>query len=418
MDSHRYPRTPLRQFLVSREFGGAADIALHLARDWRDDRGANAEVWLPGEGRAAEVVRATALPMRRYDLDGASAASRWRAVRANLVVGARLAALPAGIQHIHTPMAYGALWRAFRRARGPSIVHVHLDYQVEAMRWAFRSPPACIVTCARFMVDRVREALPDSLRDTQRIAVIPNAVNTERFFPGDKLAAKQKVGAPLDRPLVLMLANLAPHKGQLTAVRAVAELVRGGLQMECWLAGVDRADGAPFQTTLQQEIRGLGLIEHAQLLGFRDDAPDLLRAADLLLLPSTSEGLPLTLLEAQASQVPVLAAPTAGIPEIIEDGKTGCLLPAHDFKSYAAAMRELLVNRTWRERMVRTAYEQCLHSHCWANYFGQMCDLYAELKNPQTASHHTTATKSQFRCGSHPLANLALHRETSHESLA
>lgn len=408
----------LRQFLVSREFGGAADIALHLAREWRDVCGGEVEAWLPGEGRAADVARAAALPIRWYDLDSASAPSKWRAARANLTLCARLAASPAGIQHIHTPMAYGALWRAFRRARGPSIVHVHLDYDIESMRWAFRRPPAVIVTCARFMEARVREALPTSHRDQQRVVAIPNAVNTDRFYAGDRRAAKAKLGAPADRPLVLMLANLAPHKGQRTAVRAMAELMRGGLDACCWLAGVDRAPDAPFRTELEREIESCGMTSHVTLLGFRGDAPDLLRAADLLLLPSTSEGLPLTVLEAQASRVPVLAAPTAGVPEIIRDGETGFLIDADDYLAYAARMRELLLKESLRECIAHAAHEQCLRAHGWAAYFARICALYDELLESPRPARAVKPRARSTRSASPALELPTLNRVTCDESLA
>src|SRR5262249_48318367 len=151
---------------------------------------------------------------------------------------------------------------------------------------------------------------------------VPNTVDTARFFPGDRQEAKAKVGAP-PLPLVLMLANLAPHKGQETAVRAVAELKRRGIDVACWLAGEERGGGDAFTVRLRGLIAELGLADRVRLLGFRGDAPELLRAADFFLLPSTHEGLPLTVLEAQASKVPVLASATAGIPEAVQDGETG-----------------------------------------------------------------------------------------------
>ena len=79
--------------------------------------------------------------------------------------------------------------------------------------------------------------------------------------------------------------------------------------------------------------------ECVRLLGQRDDANVLLRAADFFLLPSTNEGLPLSILEAQATKVPVLAAPTAGIPEIVRDAETGFLIPATDAPGYAHRIR-------------------------------------------------------------------------------
>ena len=73
---------------------------------------------------------------------------------------------------------------------------------------------------------------------------------------------------------------------------------------------------------------------------------DLLRAADFFLLPSTHEGLPLSILEAQASGVPVLAAPTAGVPEVVTDGETGFLVPIRSSAALAEKINWCAVNRS------------------------------------------------------------------------
>ena len=128
--------------------------------------------------------------------------------------------------------------------------------------------------------------------------------------------------------MVLMLANLAPHKGQATAIRAVQILKRRGIPVDCWLVGERRTDVGSYEAELRQLCSALGVQDIVQFLGFRRDGPDLLRAADVFLLPSTHEGLPLSVLEAQAAHVPVIGAPIPGILEVVEDGMTGFVVPA------------------------------------------------------------------------------------------
>jgi len=181
-----------------------------------------------------------------------------------------------------------------------------------------------IITCARFLVDQVRNALPDHLQRTQSIVAVPNAVDMDRFHPEDKDLAKQKVGAPRNIPLILLVANLAPHKGHKgheTAIRAVAILKERGVNAWLWFAGIERGDSLEYTERLKTLCGELGVAGRVRFLGQRSDVPELLRAADFFLLPSTSVGLPLSILEAQASKVPVIAAPTAGIPEIIRHVK-------------------------------------------------------------------------------------------------
>jgi glycosyltransferase involved in cell wall biosynthesis len=368
----------VRQFLVSHEFGGAADIAVRIACALRCEHGPDVEMWLPGEGRAAQVVRDCHLPIRWYDMDAAGGRSWAAAAWANLRLAAQLSRRRRSIVHVHSPIVYGAFRRAFQIAGVTTVVHVHLDFSVDLLQWAFRHPPHAVISCARFLEERVRLALPGPAAD-RRMVVIPNAVDTTRFQPGDKAAARQALGAPLARPLVIMLANLAPHKGQVTAVRAVAELRRRGIEVSCWLAGVDRRPGAPFQSELTALIEELRVGDLVRLLGFRSDTPELLKAADLLLLPSTSEGLPLTLLEAQACHVPVIAAPTAGIPEIVIDGETGFLAPANDSDAYANRIELLLRDRETARRIAETAAARCRAEHNWETYHRQVRDLYAHL---------------------------------------
>jgi glycosyltransferase involved in cell wall biosynthesis len=370
---------PLHQFLVSREYGGGADIALKLACHAQAMDDARAHVWAPEEGRASQCVRALGLPIHFYDGRGIFSRSRIRAGAANLVTAARLRRLGRGLIHVHSPFTYAALRHGFRLAGVKRVLHIHLDFELDSLRWALRSPPDLIVTCARALMDKVREALPPQARNCQRIEAVPNAVDLQRFKPAEKAESKRRAGAPLDRPLVLMMANLAPHKGQETAIRAIAELRRRGTCAQLWLAGADRAEDRSYESKLRGLICELELQDRIELLGFRADGPALLQAADLLLLPSTSEGLPLTLLEAHATKVPVLAAPTAGIPEIVTEDQTGYLIAAHDHLGYADRIARLMADNETCQRITEAAYRRCVAEHCWDAYWRRISTIYKEL---------------------------------------
>ena len=95
---------------------------------------------------------------------------------------------------------------------------------------------------------------------------------------------------------------------------------------------------------LQEEALNLGIQENVKFLGFREDVPSLLRAMDVFLLPSLSEGLPLSVLEALALQKPVVASDVGGIPEVVEDGITGYLVPPKNPQALADKILLLLRN--------------------------------------------------------------------------
>jgi glycosyltransferase involved in cell wall biosynthesis len=273
----------------------------------------------------------------------------------------------------------GALRWGLMRTGLTRVVHIHLEEGEPSLRWAFKSPPDLIISCARFLVDLVRRALPKGSAGRTRIVAVPNAVDTEQFTPGSKEQAKARVGAPAGRPLLLMLANLAPHKGQETAIRAVALLKQRGLEVTCWLAGLERHGEGAYTARLRTLIHEAGVGDRVQLLGQRRDAPDLLRAADFFLLPSTNEGLPLSVLEAQATRVPVLAAPTAGIPEVVRDDETGFLIPASDVEGYARRVEQLLANPGLADRVAEAAFLHTTREHSWTTYCRRVVELYDEV---------------------------------------
>lgn len=371
------------QLLVSRELGGAGLIGLQIAESLRRNK-LSSRVWVPGGGPAEREARRLGLSVSQYGIDAAQSRWRLRAAWGNWQVSRRLQQVGAGLVHVHGVLYYGMLNWGLKLSRLKRVVHVHIEEHLEGLRWALRSPPELIITCARFLIDHVRLALPPNAQQRQRVEVMPNAVDTERFAPGDKGKAKESMGVPADRPLVLMLANLAPHKGQEIAIRATALLKERGMDVACWLAGMERGDDS-FTARLRGLIGELEVEDRVRLLGQRSDAPNLLRAADFFLLPSTHEGLPLSLLEAQASKVPVLAAPTAGIPEVVQDGETGFLIAADNAAGYADRLQILLTRPELGRRVAEAAHAQIVARNSWPVYCRRIQELYQEVLNDNGA---------------------------------
>jgi glycosyltransferase involved in cell wall biosynthesis len=125
--------------------------------------------------------------------------------------------------------------------------------------------------------------------------------------------------------------------------------------------------------------RELGIDERVTFAGFRNDVPQLLEAADMVLLPSTSEGLPLTILEAQAARAIVLAAPTAGIPEVIEHGRTGYLIGAKDAAGYALQIGALLRDASLLQGVVAAAHRHVCDHHGLKSYGDRVLGEYDRL---------------------------------------
>ena len=171
----------------------------------------------------------------------------------------------------------------------------------------------------------------------QKIEVIYNGIDVQRFIPNADVReqTRRNLGIQSDETVVIHVARLDPLKDHLSAIRAFG-LLNETPRVKLLIVGE-----GPERNNIQAEIEKLGLHARISMLGLRDDIPDLLNAADACLLTSRSEGIPLTLAEAMATQLPVVATKVGGVPEIVVDGESGILCEAGDTKSLAASISKL-----------------------------------------------------------------------------
>ena len=169
-----------------------------------------------------------------------------------------------------------------------------------------------------------RAGLDVGVGTPEQYRVVPNGIDLARF-------------AVERRPVpgrVLCVARLAPQKRPDLLVRAFRR-IDGELQLV--------GDG-PLRADVERLIAELGLAERVRLLGARDDVPELRAEASCVALASDYEGCPLTVLEAMAAGVPVVATRVGGVPELIDDGRTGLLVPPGDEEALAAAIARALAD--------------------------------------------------------------------------
>ncbi len=204
---------------------------------------------------------------------------------------------------------------------------------------------------SRALASLARERL--SLPEHPAIEVMPNFVDTERFRPASEPPRELLRSLFHDRPeaaLVLCHAsNFRPVKRPLDVVRAFA-LVRAERPALLLLAG----DG-PDRPAVEAEVRALCLSRDVAFTGTARELAPLLSASDLFLLPSAQESFGLAALEAMSCGVPVLATRTGGLPEVVDDGQTGVLVPVGDVHALANAALRLLANDPERARLSKNA---------------------------------------------------------------
>ncbi|MCS7054563.1 MAG: glycosyltransferase family 4 protein, partial [Thermoflexales bacterium] len=215
-----------------------------------------------------------------------------------------------------------------------------------------------------------------------RIEVVHNGINLPAFdtalIAQARADVRTELGLTPDDRIVLTLARLAPNKGHRYLVEAMPEVIRSFPHTHFIFAGVPDE-----QPALERLAETLNVRSHVHILGFRSDTLRLLAASDAFVLPSLGEGLPLSVIEALAAGLPVIATWVGGIPEIVCHGENGLLVPPAD----AAALRSALLNVLSLDEATRARWRVAAHQtagHFTAEAMAaRMLDVYRSvLKSP------------------------------------
>lgn len=161
-----------------------------------------------------------------------------------------------------------------------------------------------------------------------------------------KMKESNLIIKPAEKKLLLYTGRLAEFKGVQYLIDALALLKKTRTDWVCWIAG----DG-PKKAQLEKQAKRCGLKHDIVFLGSRNDVPSLLSLTDILILPTLFENQPLSVIEAQLSGTAVIASKVGGIPEMIEHGITGVLVPPKDAQSLAINIDYLLKHDSYRMRL-------------------------------------------------------------------
>ncbi len=194
-------------------------------------------------------------------------------------------------------------------------------------------------------------ALKHKLKPRKGICVIRNGIDVDLFNSGKKTSAGIINDLINDGDTVIgMIGRLSRQKQPLFFIDIAHELLKSNDRLKFFLIG----DG-PLKNECEKRISSRGLEGNIFLLGDRDDVAELLKSIQIFVLPSAWEGLPLTILEAMAMGIPVIASQINGIPEIIDSGEDGFLVEKNYFRGFVEKVELLLKDKQLYEKISRNA---------------------------------------------------------------
>ncbi len=305
-----------------------------------------------------------------------------------------------------SPLAHIRAFRslvAILRAEQPDLVHAHMPISGFLARLAARiaGVPTVAYTCHGFLFNHASSSLPRrglslamewiaarvtdvfltvseaEARDARRLHIharaepVRNGRDPAIFHPNPRARdrIRAELGVPPDRVVIIAVSRLVWHKGYpelAVAMRSVPEA-------ELWVVGerLDSDRGADMATLL----RNAGLGYRLRMLGYRSDIPALLAAADIFTLPSRFEGLPMSVIEAMLTGLPVVATNVRGPAEQVVDNETGLSVPAGNAAALGAALGRLVRDPDARVRMGQAGRRRALDHYDEAKVLSHTLDL-------------------------------------------
>jgi L-malate glycosyltransferase len=298
-----------------------------------------------------------------------------REAAAQLRSARRIAALAAGFDVVlsFNLQAHLESVLAARRARRPVVVEV-VDLVRGGLGLRFLRLATALADATIANSAATAATLGPRARSVQ---VIHPGVDLERFAPGPADAAvRAQLTAVPEAPLVGIVGRVDPRKGVGVLVGAMARLEGPAAEARLAVVG-DVGIGTAEDTAALRATAHRLLGDRIRFVGRRRDVPEILRALDVLVSASYAEPFGRALLEAQASGVPAIGTRSGGVPEFVEDGVTGLLVPPLDPAALAAALQRLLGDASLRDRLAAAGRAQAERRFELADRYDAVAAVYA-----------------------------------------
>jgi glycosyltransferase involved in cell wall biosynthesis len=296
-----------------------------------------------------------------------------------------------GILHAAAPMCYRAAGLAGRIAGVARVCHLGFPPQAGELERSFLSGPDAVIGCYVQQAADER-GLIARLAPACRVVGIPNGIDTTRFSPTSPPGEDRdrwRFGA---KHVVVILGHLSDVKGHPTFIDAASSVAARLPDTAFVVVGTDSTQPG-FQRTLEQQAAGLGIGERVHFVGFQTDVAPILRAADVVALPSLAEGFPLAVLEAMACGKTVVATPVGGVEEAVSDDVSGLLVPPGRADVLGTALLDVLSNPARAKALGQAARRRVEERFSVTLFADRVQQLYDELLIKKRAGQHARLSK-------------------------
>ena len=215
--------------------------------------------------------------------------------------------------------------------------------------------------------------------------VVHNGIDLAEWRPrADRAAVRAALGLPEDAQVVIVVGRLSPWKGHKTLIEAFSRLPASLGDARLLIVGDCIFWEQSYRDELEKLAEDLGIAERTVFTGHREDIPDLLAASDLFCLPSQNEPFGRVVIEAMAAGLPVVATRGGGVPEIVEDKRTGLLVTTDRVAEMSSALAELLADEPRRRQMGRAGLRRAREHFDLAVTVAKIEDVYDRLLQRKT----------------------------------
>lgn len=319
---------------------------------------------------------------------GARARAAYPLVAARLAFELRKRKIDVFHAHLFDPSVVGLPAALVSRTPVRLLTRHYSDYHTRINRtWHTRLDKLCtrLAHTVIAVSDQTRRVMVEEEGATPaKIEVVHNGIDMARVRGVTEVQVaklRHELGVQ-NCQIVLVPGRLHPEKGQEYLLRALPELLQNrGSNIRVLVAGA-----GSYLSAYQALARDLGVADAVQFLGFRNDIAELMSLSDVVVLPSTAEAFGLVLLEAMALRKAVVATNVGGIPEIVEDGKTGVLVPPASPHALAQAIGELLANEALRAHLGRAGEARVQEKFLFETMIRRYEDIYRRLVTARSAA--------------------------------